>query len=116
MLFDVLPFVVVPVALVIFVRPVVLTAVAAGILVFGRRVVVRWQVGVQVEIVKQLGNSPFLFADLHLHLLPRVASHAEPATAENVPQIGNRPVRRHARAVHHPATTLTRKQTVILFF
>ena len=64
----------------------------------------------KVEIVEEFGDGPFLFAQLSLHFLPSVSSDAQASTstpvgtpgAEDLPQIGNCPLRRHsAAAVHH---------------
>jgi len=68
------------------------------------RIVLGWQIGVNVKIVEQFRDGPLVLGQLLLHLLPRIASNGQAAASrsEHIPQIWDSSLRRHgAGGIHH---------------
>lgn len=80
-------------------------SLSPGVFVFGR-IVLGWQIGVNVKIVEQFRDGPLVLAQLLLHLLPGIAPDGQATVAaprsEHIPQVWDSSLRRHgARGIYH---------------
>lgn len=79
-------------------------SLSPGVFVFGR-IVLGWQIGVNVKIVEQFRDGPLVLAQLLLHLLPGIAPDGQAVSSprsEHIPQVWDSSLRRHGtRGIYH---------------